>query len=200
MGSGAVALSQDHKPNREDERGRIEDAGGQVVWAGTWRVSGVLAVSRSFGNRMMKQYIIPHPEIREDILNHSEHPPRAAAAGGAAWVGAVVYKLLPAASETPPHPLSRRPHPCCPCPCRSAAENQCLVLASDGLWDAMDNHEATRLAMQYREQGAEAAARALVAEGYTRGSQDNISALVVFFHLDASTTSKTSTSTSQQAD
>ncbi|EFN56436.1 hypothetical protein CHLNCDRAFT_35180 [Chlorella variabilis] len=149
VGSGAVALSQDHKPNREDERGRIEDAGGQVVWAGTWRVSGVLAVSRSFGNRMMKQYIIPHPEIREDILNH---------------------------------------------------KNQCLVLASDGLWDAMDNHEATRLAMQYREQGAEAAARALVAEGYTRGSQDNISALVVFFHLDASTTSKTSTSTSQQAD
>ena len=30
-------------------------AGGAVVWAGTWRVGGVLAVSRSFGNRMMKQ-------------------------------------------------------------------------------------------------------------------------------------------------
>ncbi len=26
-----------------------------MVWAGTWRVGGVLAVSRSFGNRMMKQ-------------------------------------------------------------------------------------------------------------------------------------------------
>jgi serine/threonine protein phosphatase PrpC len=72
VGAGAVALSKDHKPNREDERGRIEEAGGQVVWAGTWRVSGVLAVSRSFGNRMMKQYIIPHPEVREDMLNHSE--------------------------------------------------------------------------------------------------------------------------------
>ena len=67
-GKGAVALSSDHKPNRDDERGRIEDAGGSVIWAGTWRVGGVLAVSRSFGNRMLKQFIIPHPEIREDHL------------------------------------------------------------------------------------------------------------------------------------
>ena len=54
-GEGATALSRDHKPNREDEQQRIEAAGGSVVWAGTWRVSGVLAVSRSFGNRMMKK-------------------------------------------------------------------------------------------------------------------------------------------------
>lgn len=55
MGRGAQALSRDHKPNRADEQKRIEGAGGAVVWAGTWRVGGVLAVSRSFGNRMMKQ-------------------------------------------------------------------------------------------------------------------------------------------------
>jgi serine/threonine protein phosphatase PrpC len=55
VGHKAMALSKDHKPNRDDERDRIEDAGGQVVWAGTWRVGGVLAVSRSFGNRMMKE-------------------------------------------------------------------------------------------------------------------------------------------------
>ena len=55
VGHGAQALSRDHKPNRADEQQRIEGAGGAVVWAGTWRVGGVLAVSRSFGNRMMKQ-------------------------------------------------------------------------------------------------------------------------------------------------
>ena len=36
-------MSEDHKPNRADERQRIEEAGGVVVWAGTWRVGGVLA-------------------------------------------------------------------------------------------------------------------------------------------------------------
>ena len=30
----AVPLSEDHKPNRSDERERIENAGGVVMWAG----------------------------------------------------------------------------------------------------------------------------------------------------------------------
>jgi protein phosphatase 1L len=57
------------------------------------------------------------------------------------------------------------------------------VLASDGLWDAVSNEEAARLALRHRSQGAEAAARALVAEAYIRGSQDNITAVVVFFQF-----------------
>ena len=48
------------------------------------------------------------------------------------------------------------------------------MLASDGLWDAMHNEEATALALKYRAKGAEAASRALVRESYARGSQDNI--------------------------
>jgi serine/threonine protein phosphatase PrpC len=54
----AIALSEDHKPNRTDERSRIEAAGGVVVWAGTWRVGGVLAVSRAFGDRLLKRYVV----------------------------------------------------------------------------------------------------------------------------------------------
>lgn len=63
-GGKAVALSVDHKPNRLDERRRIENAGGVVVWAGTWRVGGVLAVSRAFGDRMLKQYVVAQPDIQ----------------------------------------------------------------------------------------------------------------------------------------
>jgi protein phosphatase 1L len=67
-GGEAFALSSDHKPNRADERQRIEDAGGVVMWVGTWRVGGVLAVSRAFGDRLLKQYVVAEPEIQEDTI------------------------------------------------------------------------------------------------------------------------------------
>ncbi|KAG1330332.1 putative protein phosphatase 2C 52 [Cocos nucifera] len=65
----AIPLSDDHKPNRSDERKRIENAGGIVMWAGTWRVGGILAMSRAFGNRLLKQYIVAEPEIQEQEVN-----------------------------------------------------------------------------------------------------------------------------------
>lgn len=58
----------DHKPNRQDERTRIENAGGVVVWAGTWRVGGVLAVSRAFGDRLLKRYVVATPDITEETV------------------------------------------------------------------------------------------------------------------------------------
>ncbi len=67
-GGTAFALSNDHKPNRTDERQRIEDAGGVVMWVGTWRVGGVLAVSRAFGDRLLKRYVVAEPEIQEDTI------------------------------------------------------------------------------------------------------------------------------------
>ncbi|KAG4386279.1 hypothetical protein GLYMA_11G018000v4 [Glycine max] len=48
-GGVAVPLSRDHKPDRPDEKERIEAAGGMVInWNGN-RVLGVLATSRSIG-------------------------------------------------------------------------------------------------------------------------------------------------------
>ncbi|XP_038903577.1 probable protein phosphatase 2C 76 isoform X2 [Benincasa hispida] len=61
----AIPLSEDHKPNRTDERRRIENAGGVVMWAGTWRVGGVLAMSRAFGNKMLKQFVVADPDIQD---------------------------------------------------------------------------------------------------------------------------------------
>ncbi|KAM7463701.1 hypothetical protein LguiA_031822 [Lonicera macranthoides] len=65
----AIPLSDDHKPNRSDERKRIENAGGVVMWAGTWRVGGVLAMSRAFGNRMLKQFVVADPEIQDQEID-----------------------------------------------------------------------------------------------------------------------------------
>ncbi|XP_020987480.1 probable protein phosphatase 2C 59 [Arachis duranensis] len=50
----AIDVSRDHKPDQTDERQRIESAGGLLCGL---RVGGVLAVSRAFGDRLLKQYI-----------------------------------------------------------------------------------------------------------------------------------------------
>uniref|UniRef100_A0A0D9WTN9 protein-serine/threonine phosphatase n=1 Tax=Leersia perrieri TaxID=77586 RepID=A0A0D9WTN9_9ORYZ len=70
-GGDAIAVSRDHKPDQSDERQRIEDAGGFVMWAGTWRVGGVLAVSRAFGDKLLKQYVVADPEIKEEVVDSS---------------------------------------------------------------------------------------------------------------------------------
>ncbi|KAJ0700352.1 putative protein-serine/threonine phosphatase [Helianthus annuus] len=67
----AIAVSRDHKPDQSDERRRIEDAGGFVMWAGTWRVGGVLAVSRAFGDKLLKQFVVADPEIQEEVIDGS---------------------------------------------------------------------------------------------------------------------------------
>ncbi|KAM4121396.1 hypothetical protein ACB094_01G002400 [Castanea mollissima] len=89
-GKEPMALSVDHKPNREDEYARIEAAGGKVIQWNGHRVFGVLAMSRSIGDRYLKPWIIPEPEVM----------------------------FIPRSKE-----------------------DECLILASDGLWDVMTNEE-----------------------------------------------------------
>ncbi|PHT47304.1 Protein phosphatase 2C 16 [Capsicum baccatum] len=146
-GKEAVALSIDHKPSREDEYARIEASGGKVIQWNGHRVFGVLAMSRSIGDRYLKPWIIPEPEVM--------FVPR-------------------------------------------AREDECLVLASDGLWDVMTNEEVCEVArrrillwhkkngsnpLPERGQGvdpaAQAAAEYLSSMALQKGSKDNISVIVV---------------------
>lgn len=61
----AIAISEDHKPNTEDEKKRIYKAGGFIAQDpyGTWRVGGNLAVSRSFGDLYLTPAVTWEPEI-----------------------------------------------------------------------------------------------------------------------------------------
>ncbi|CAL0314522.1 unnamed protein product [Lupinus luteus] len=145
-GGVAVPLSRDHKPDRPDEKRRIEEAGGVVIdWNGN-RVLGVLATSRSIGDHCMKPFVISEPEIN-------------------------VYERTEL--------------------------DEFVVVASDGLWDVVSNKCACEVVrsninahMKKKKKkknekdecvtsyAAEAAT--LLAElAMARGSQDNISVIVI---------------------
>ncbi|XP_010536873.1 PREDICTED: protein phosphatase 2C 77-like [Tarenaya hassleriana] len=147
-----LPLSVDHKPDREDEAARIEAAGGKVIRWNSARVFGVLAMSRSIGDRYLKPSIIPDPEVTA---------------------------------------------------IRRVKDDDCLVLASDGLWDVMTNEEVCDVARKRillwhkknavagdallpaepRGEGldpaAQSAAEYLSKLALQKGSKDNISVLVV---------------------
>ncbi|KAI3762419.1 hypothetical protein L1987_52849 [Smallanthus sonchifolius] len=59
----AVPLSVDQKPDREDERARIEALGGRILFSGNGaRVEGILAMTRAIGDRFLKQVVTSEPE------------------------------------------------------------------------------------------------------------------------------------------
>lgn len=146
-GKEPLPLSVDHKPNREDEYARIEAAGGKVIQWNGHRVFGVLAMSRSIGDRYLKPWIIPDPEVT----------------------------FIPRMKE-----------------------DECLILASDGLWDVMTNEEVCdvarrRILLWHKKNGitalaergegvdpaAQAAAECLSKLALQKGSKDNITVVVV---------------------
>ncbi|KAL5768747.1 hypothetical protein ACOSQ2_015530 [Xanthoceras sorbifolium] len=138
-GTETIPLTVDQKPDRVDELMRIEGEGGKVInWNGA-RVFGVLAMSRAIGDRYLRPWIIPVPEIT--FMTRTD-------------------------------------------------EDECLILASDGLWDVMTSEEvgevARRLLRRRRRTmmvdevtPAQAVADNLTEIAYCRSSSDNISIIVV---------------------
>ncbi|XP_065137777.1 protein phosphatase, Mg2+/Mn2+ dependent, 1Lb [Paramisgurnus dabryanus] len=61
----AISLSHDHKPYQLKERKRIKKAGGFISFNGSWRVQGILAMSRSLGDYPFKKLnmLIPDPDV-----------------------------------------------------------------------------------------------------------------------------------------
>ncbi|XP_075676943.1 uncharacterized protein LOC113794107 isoform X3 [Dermatophagoides pteronyssinus] len=52
-----------HKPDMESERIRIQDQGGLVIYMDTWRVNGILSVTRAIGDPEHKSLIIADPSF-----------------------------------------------------------------------------------------------------------------------------------------
>uniref|UniRef100_A0ACD5V837 Uncharacterized protein n=1 Tax=Avena sativa TaxID=4498 RepID=A0ACD5V837_AVESA len=71
-GARAVPLSMDHKPDRPDERARIEAVGGQVVFLDGPRVGGILAMSRAIGHEILKPEVICEPKIMITIRSDDD--------------------------------------------------------------------------------------------------------------------------------
>ena len=59
----AIPLSKDHKPNSPEERVRIENLGGKIIYDGVdWRIKN-LSLSRAFGDIECTPYVTHLPQI-----------------------------------------------------------------------------------------------------------------------------------------
>lgn len=56
-------LTWDHKPYYEAEKQRIQKAGGEVNFTDTYRLNGILAVSRTLGDAMVGEGLTHEPDI-----------------------------------------------------------------------------------------------------------------------------------------
>lgn len=60
-----------HKPNTESERIRIQEQGGMIIYMDTWRVNGILSVSRAIGDPDHKPLIIAEPSCSSFEIDSS---------------------------------------------------------------------------------------------------------------------------------
>eukprot|EP00798_Chlamydomonas_sp_ICE-L_P030462 gene30462-35473_t len=138
-GGVAVALTQDHSPDRKDEQARVTAAGGLILNHNGLRVMGVLNMTRALGDSVLRKYgVIPDPDVYVEPIQ---------------------------------------------------AEDDFLILASDGVWCAMSNQEAVdviKLCISRAiskgadlESALRVAARILVRTAADVGSKDNVTVIVV---------------------
>lgn len=122
----AVTLTKDHVATDPGERARVLARGGHVTANG--RVEGRIMVSRAMGDRPVKRFVAPTPEVTTVQL---------------------------------------------------AAEDEFLILASDGLWDVVSSEQAADL-VRATVRVPELAAKRLALKAIELESGDNISVIVVF--------------------
>lgn len=127
----SIQLTDDHKPNREDEYRRITSQGGFVAPSfkgDVYRVNASLAVSRSIGDLSLFPHVTWKPEITYASI-------------------ATTFKFL--------------------------------VLATDGIWDVLDNNDVSTILSLHATNNINSVAKDICVLARMRNSTDNISVIIV---------------------
>ncbi|CDJ39483.1 protein phosphatase 2C, putative [Eimeria tenella] len=155
----AVRLTEDHKPNRKEEKERIEKAGGHVL-----TINGVARVAPKDYEERVKR--LKHEQCT--MGGSSQQPSTLLAVSRS--LGDKDLKSEGLVSSTPELVLLLLQQ-----------QLRFIVLACDGLWDVLTDQEVVD-AVGAQLNDPEAAASDLVKRAFERGSQDNLTAIVVVFN------------------
>lgn len=149
----AMSLTEDHKPNLKSEKLRIEAAGG---WVQNGRVNGNLGVSRSVGDIQFKVF--------------SETP--GMCSGKEDVKGSLWGSCQQVISKPDVMHFTVEEH------------HEFVVLASDGLWDVFPPQECVNFVRKqlFKTKNIDKTAAELIQKALKRGSQDNVSVVIVTFH------------------
>eukprot|EP00928_Gymnodinium_smaydae_P089150 TRINITY_DN73150_c0_g1_i1.p1 TRINITY_DN73150_c0_g1~~TRINITY_DN73150_c0_g1_i1.p1 ORF type:complete len:475 (-),score=88.01 TRINITY_DN73150_c0_g1_i1:101-1525(-) len=154
----AVRLSDDHKPGRADERSRIEECGGVVDVQGVWRV--FTPGPANFGGRSLLWGLAVSRAFGDLLMKEPQKYGCQGATG----------ELVTAVPEI--HTYDLRP-----------SDDRFIVLACDGIWDVLGDDDAVAVCTEHRS--TEQAAHALIRRAFESGSDDNITALVIAWQMEA---------------
>lgn len=155
----AVALSTDHRPDVTSERHRIEANGGQIEQRGVTRPSLCCFSSKEL--KVGSHRLWPGGFSVSRALGNINYklPCRGRVSSS---------KILVADPEIIEH--------------RIAPDDQFVIVASDGFWDAVDNEEAVKMVLKHQKSlDVKQIAEKMVAKSYRNGSNDNITVLIAFF-------------------
>jgi len=155
----AVPLSDDHKPNREDEKLRVERKGGLVDFEGVWRV--FVPGPCSFGGQMIQRWGLAVSRAFGDLLlKEPERFDCAGVAPGGLIISTPEINIVDLDPDL----------------------DRFVVLASDGVWDVISSQDAISICAAQAD--AELAAQTLLRRTYAANSDDNITAVVLTWKAD----------------
>lgn len=194
----AVQLTNDHTPYVQAEADRVRQSGGWVEHYGVLRVNGQLAVTRSIGDRGLRDVLSEVPDIlvlrlQPNVVDTTRSSNGSDNGGPAASRPCVLYAR---------HQLGLGRGQRESTSTSASSSLMFLIVGSDGLWDVMTNQEASDLVCErlltsisagLGGEGTERAtttatlppdamheaSRMLAQEAFVRGSMDNIGVCII---------------------
>ena len=163
----AVALTSDHKPDAPEEKRRILNLGGRVTTSLTDvpRVNGILALSRAIGDGDDRPFVSSQPDLSTIGLASSQ----------------VLIDSDGTQVDDNDFRAFRQDE-------KYSVEDEFIVLATDGLWDVMNNSQVVELVAAHDFQGTprDQIPQILTKTALKLGSYDNITVVIEWLGGEAS--------------